>query len=143
MTVKIINRSKNPLPAYQTDGSSGVDLSAAIDAPITVTAGSPVAVPTGLSIELPHGYEAQIRSRSGLALKEGVFCLNSPGTIDADYRGEIKVILANTKDTPFTVKPGDRIAQMVFARVERALFEAVDTVSATARGSGGFGHTGV
>ncbi|MEK6795144.1 MAG: dUTP diphosphatase [Spirochaetota bacterium] len=143
MKVKIVNRSKNPLPKYQTEGSSGVDLYAAIDAPVPVRAGEPTAIPTGLFIELPMGFEAQIRSRSGLALKEGVFCLNSPGTIDADYRGEIKVILANTKAEPFTVKPGDRIAQMVFARVERVELANAGSVNETARGSGGFGHTGV
>ncbi|MBI4976242.1 MAG: dUTP diphosphatase [Spirochaetes bacterium] len=142
MTVRIVNKSKNPLPKYQTTGSSGVDMYADIEVPMQITAGQPVAVPTGLFVEIPHGYEAQIRSRSGLALKEGVFCLNSPGTIDSDYRGEIKVIIANTKDTPFTVKPGDRIAQMVFTKVEIAAFEQVSSLGDTERGHGGFGSTG-
>ncbi|WP_416487647.1 dUTP diphosphatase [Brachyspira hyodysenteriae] len=141
LKIKIINKSSNPLPKYQTVGSSGLDLHANIDNPITLNKNDIVLVPTGLFIEIPEGYEAQIRSRSSLALKNGIFCLNSPATIDSDYRGELKIILASLTDTPFTINHGDRIAQMVFAKVEKISFEEVDSLSDTQRGEGGFGST--
>lgn len=143
MNVNIVHEGKNPLPAYQTEGSSGVDLYANLDAPSTITFGKPVAIPTGLFLEIPKGYEAQVRSRSGLAVKHGIFCLNAPGTIDSDYRGEVKVILANVSDTPYTVEQGDRIAQLVFQKVEHVTFTEVDALTDTTRGAGGFGHTGI
>lgn len=134
-----------PLPAYETAGSAGVDLRAAVnaDAPLTLKPGARVLVPTGLSMALPSGFEAQVRPRSGLALKHGISVLNAPGTIDADYRGEIGVILVNLGDTPFTVSRGDRIAQLVFAPVWQGTFRAVDVLDETERSSGGFGSTGV
>ncbi|PCG19241.1 dUTP diphosphatase [Brachyspira sp. G79] len=141
LKIKIINRSSNPLPKYQTEGSSGLDLHANLDKPITLNKNDIVLVPTGLFIEIPEGYEAQIRSRSSLALKNGIFCLNSPATIDSDYRGELKIILASLTDTPFTINHGDRIAQIVFAKVERIDFEEADSISETQRGEGGFGST--
>ncbi|WP_304333331.1 dUTP diphosphatase [Brachyspira innocens] len=141
LKIKIINRSYNPLPKYQTEGSSGLDLHANLDKSITLNKNDIVLVPTGLFIEIPEGYEAQIRSRSSLALKNGIFCLNSPATIDSDYRGELKIILASLTDTPFTINHGDRIAQMVFAKVEKIDFEEVDSISETQRGEGGFGST--
>lgn len=141
LKIKIINKSDNPLPKYQTPGSSGLDLHANIDEPITLNKNDIVLIPTGLFIEIPEGYEAQVRSRSSLALKNGIFCLNSPATIDSDYRGELKIILASLTDVPFTINKGDRIAQMVFAKVEKASFEEVDTLSDTQRGEGGFGST--
>lgn len=141
LKIKIINKSNNPLPKYQTPGSSGLDLHANLDAPITLNKNDIVLVPTGLFIEIPKGYEAQIRSRSSLALKNGIFCLNSPATIDSDYRGELKIILASLTDKPFTINNGDRIAQMVFAKVEKIDFEEVDSISNTQRGEGGFGST--
>lgn len=133
-----------PLPAYETDGSAGMDLRAAVpdDAPVTLQPGGRALIPTGLAIALPADHEAQVRPRSGLALKFGVTCLNSPGTIDADYRGEVGVILANLGGEPFTVRRGDRIAQMVIAPVTRGAFEEVDSLDDTARGAGGFGSTG-
>ena len=141
LKIKIINKSNNPLPKYQTPGSSGLDLHANLDAPITLNKNDIVLVPTGLFIEIPEGYEAQIRSRSSLALKNGIFCLNSPATIDSDYRGELKIILASLTDKPLTINNGDRIAQMVFAKVEKIDFEEVDSISNTQRGDGGFGST--
>ena len=141
LKIKIINKSSNPLPKYQTSGSSGLDLHANIDKPITLNKNDIVLVPTGLFIEIPEGYEAQIRSRSSLALKNGIFCLNSPATIDSDYRGELKIILASLTDTPFTINHGDRIAQIVFAKVEKITFEETDSISDTQRGEGGFGST--
>ena len=141
LKIKIINKSNNPLPKYQTPGSSGLDLHANLEAPITLNKNDIVLVPTGLFIEIPEGYEAQIRSRSSLALKNGIFCLNSPATIDSDYRGELKIILASLTDKPFTINNGDRIAQMVFAKVEKINFEEVDSLSDTKRGEGGFGST--
>ena len=141
LKIKIINKSNNPLPKYQTPGSSGLDLHANLDAPITLNKNDIVLVPTGLFIEIPEGYEAQIRSRSSLALKNGIFCLNSPATIDSDYRGELKIILASLTDKPFTINNGDRIAQMVFAKVEKINFEEVDSLSDTKSGEGGFGST--
>ena len=143
LKIKVINKSKNPLPKYQTLGASGLDLHANIDAPITLNKNDIVLVPTGLYIEIPDGYEAQIRSRSSLALKHGIFCLNSPATIDSDYRGELKSILAALTDKPFTINAGDRIAQMVFAKVEKAEFEEVEELSDSIRGEGGFGSTNI
>lgn len=142
MRVKIINKSNNQLPAYETASSAGMDLRAFIDADIVLKPFERKLIPTGLYIELPDGYEAQIRPRSGLAIKSGITVLNSPGTIDADYRGEIKVILINLSDTDFTIKSGDRICQMVIAKHEKAEFIEVEEISETERGAGGFGHTG-
>ena len=142
MRVKIINKSDNQLPAYETASSAGMDLRAFTDADIVLKPFERKLIPTGLYIELPDGYEAQIRPRSGLAIKSGITVLNSPGTIDADYRGEIKVILINLSDTDFTIKSGDRICQMVIAKHEKAEFIEVDEISETERGAGGFGHTG-
>ena len=141
--VKIINKSNNPLPAYGTSESAGMDLRAWLEEPITLQPLQRVLVPTGVSIELPHGYECQIRPRSGLALKHGISVLNSPGTIDADYRGEIGVILANLSNEPFVVNPGERICQMVVARHSTVVWQTADTLSDSERGAGGFGHTGV
>lgn len=143
MEIKIINKSKHPLPQYATSLSAGVDLRANIDAPIVLQPMQRVLVPTGLFMALPEGYEAQVRPRSGLALKKGITVLNTPGTIDADYRGEIGVILVNLSDAPFEITDGERIAQMVIARHERAEWAEVDTLDVTERGAGGFGHTGV
>ncbi len=131
-----------PLPRYQTDHAAGMDLLADLDEPMVLQSMDRAAVPTGLAIELPEGFEAQVRPRSGLALKNGVTCLNSPGTIDADYRGEVKVILANLSREPFTVRRGDRIAQLVVAPVTRAAWVEVAELGQTARGEGGFGSTG-
>ncbi len=131
-----------PLPAYATEHAAGMDLCAAIDAPMTLAPGSRALVPTGLAIALPPGFEAQVRPRSGLAAKNGVTVLNTPGTIDADYRGEIKVILANLGAEPFTVERGMRIAQMVVARHEVVAWDIVESLDETARGAGGFGSTG-
>lgn len=143
MNVKIINKSKHPLPTYATNLSAGMDLRANIDEPILIRPLQRVLIPTGLYIALPDGYEAQVRPRSGLAIKKGVTVLNSPGTIDADYRGEVCVILVNLSDEPFTVTDGERIAQMVVARHEKVDWTAVESLDETERGSGGFGHTGV
>ncbi len=142
LTVKIINRSGNPLPAYATEGSSGMDVRADIAQPIELTAMQRMLVPTGLFIELPLGYEAQVRPRSGLAIKQGITCLNTPGTIDADYRGEIKVILINLSNETQVIQPGDRIAQLVFQKVEKIVLVDTTEISSTLRGEGGFGHTG-
>ena len=145
MTVKIVNKSNNKLPDYATINSAGVDLRAElwdVDVKI-IEPGERVLVHTGIYIELPEGYEAQIRPRSGLALKHGITVLNTPGTIDADYRGEIGVILINLGSEPYFLNNGDRIAQMVFSKYERAYFEVVDSLDETERGIGGFGHTGV
>lgn len=132
-----------PLPAYMSEGASGMDLSACVDEPVEIPPGERRLIPTGFSISLPAGYEAQIRPRSGLALKQGITLLNSPGTIDCDYRGEICIILANLGEAPFIVRRGDRIAQMVFAKVERANLQLVEDIDETKRNAGGFGHTGV
>lgn len=142
LTVRIINQSQNPLPDYATAGSAGMDLRADLNAPVTLQPLERQLIPTGLFMELPDGYEAQVRPRSGLAIKQGLTCLNTPGTIDADYRGEIKVILINLSQEQQTIHPGDRIAQMVINKVERVLWEAVSTISTTDRNAGGFGHTG-
>lgn len=143
MQIKVINRGRQPLPAYATEQSAGMDLRANIDAPLTLRPLERKLVGTGLYIALPQGYEAQIRPRSGLALKHGITVLNSPGTIDADYRGEIMVLLVNLSDTDFVINEGERIAQMVIARHEQAVFEPVETLDETGRGAGGYGHTGV
>jgi dUTP pyrophosphatase len=132
-----------PVPHYQTEHAAGVDLYAAVEGTVTIAAGQWKLVPTGIAVALPEGYEGQVRPRSGLALKHGIGMLNGPGTIDADYRGEIGVILFNFSDVPFSVQRGDRIAQLVLARVEKANFVKVDVLAATGRGAGGFGHTGV
>lgn len=142
MQVKVINRSKHALPAYATVQSAGLDLRANIDAPIVLKPLERTLVPTGVFIALPDGYEAQIRPRSGLAAKHGVTVLNSPGTIDADYRGEIKVILVNLSNEPFTIEDGERICQMVVAGYEQVSWNEVGTLDETERGDGGFGHTG-
>lgn len=142
MNIKVINRSHNQLPAYETAGSAGMDLRASLSEPVTLHPMERRLVPTGLSIELPEGYEAQIRPRSGLALRHGITLLNTPGTIDADYRGEIGVIMVNLSTADFTINDGDRIAQMVVARYERAEWEETDALSDSQRGAGGFGHTG-
>ena len=142
MRVKIINKSNNQLPAYETASSAGMDLRAFVDADVVLKPFERKLIPTGLFIELPDGYEAQIRPRSGLAIKSGITVLNSPGTIDADYRGEIKVILINLGNEDFTIKSGERICQMVIAKHEKAEFIEVETISETERGAGGFGHTG-
>lgn len=143
MKVKIINKSKNELPKYATADSAGVDLRANLDSPIKINPLERVLVPTGIHIGLPRGYEAQIRPRSGLALKFGITVLNTPGTIDADYTGEIKVILINLSNDIFVVSNGDRIAQMVINKYENAEFELVDKLDETERGDGGFCSTGI
>jgi dUTP pyrophosphatase len=132
-----------PVPAYATEGSAGLDLLAAIDAEVELKPGARAAVPCGIALALPHGYEGQIRPRSGLALNHGITCLNSPGTIDSDYRGEIKAILINHGDTPFKITRGMKIAQMVIARHEHAQFNEVSELGETVRGEGGFGSTGI
>lgn len=131
-----------PVPHYQTEHAAGVDLYAAVVGSVTIEAGRWKLVPTGIAVAIPEGYEGQVRPRSGLALKHGIGMLNAPGTIDADYRGEIGVILFNFSDVPFPIQRGDRIAQLVLARVEKAHFVKVETLTTTARGAGGFGHTG-
>lgn len=141
--IRLPHAADLPLPAYATPGSAGLDLQAAVSATVTLPPGARDAIPTGLAIALPDGWEAQVRPRSGLALKSGVTVLNSPGTVDADYRGEIKVILINLGDTPFVIARGDRIAQLVIAPVSQLVWQEVDTLPETARGSGGFGSTGV
>ena len=142
MKVKIINRSNNALPAYETAHAAGLDLRAHLSEAMSIAPMQRQLIPTGLFIELPIGYEAQIRPRSGLAFKNGITVLNSPGTIDADYRGEIKVLLINFSDTGFVVEPGERIAQMVLAAHAQITWEEVTLLSETARGEGGYGHTG-
>ena len=143
MEVRIINRSHHQLPAYATPLSAGMDLRANLDAPIVVEPLGRALVPTGLFMALPEGYEAQVRPRSGLALKRGLTVLNTPGTIDADYRGEVCVILVNLSNEPFTINDGERVAQMVVARHERVEWLPTDVLDDTERGAGGFGHTGV
>ena len=143
MTIKVINKSKHDLPKYQTELSAGMDLSANIDEPITLKPLERTLVKTGLFISLPKGYEAQVRPRSGLAFKNGITVLNTPGTIDADYRGEIGVILVNLSSQDFTINDGDRIAQMVIAKHETAIWEEVENLDETNRGEGGFGSSGV
>ena len=143
MTVKIINKSDNNLPAYETSSSAGMDLRAYLpEGPITLKPMQRTLVPTGLFMEIPEGYEGQVRPRSGLAIKNGITVLNTPGTIDADYRGEVKIILINLSDTDFTINSGERVAQIVFAKCEQMEVVNVETLSETERGAGGFGHTG-
>ena len=142
MKIKVINKSGNPLPRYATSQSAGLDLQANIENSITIGPLERAMIPTGLFIALPEGYEAQIRPRSGLAAKHGITVLNSPGTIDADYRGELKVVLVNLSNEAFTINNGERIAQMVVAKCEQTEFELVESLDATERGEGGFGHTG-
>ena len=142
MKVKIINKSNNPNPTYETSLSAGMDLRAYVEGPITLSPGERKLIKTGLHIELPEGYEAQVRPRSGLAFKKGITVLNSPGTIDADYRGEIKVILINHGDEPFVIEHEMRIAQMVVAKYQRIEFKLVKELTGSGRGSGGFGSTG-
>jgi len=132
-----------PLPAYMSEGASGMDLPACVEEPVVIQPGHRRLIPTGLYVSIPRGHEAQIRPRSGLALKHGITLLNSPGTIDSDYRGEICIILANLGDAPFTIQRGDRIAQMVFAKVERVELQPVEEIDETPRNAGGFGHTGI
>ena len=143
MVVKIINKSSNPLPQYSTEFSAGMDLRANLTDDLIIKPLQRVLVPTGLFIELPYGYEAQIRPRSGLAIKSGITVLNTPGTIDCDYRGEVKVILVNLSDQDFAVHHGDRICQMVIAKYEKADLQEVEVLSDSVRSDGGFGHTGV
>ena len=143
LKVKIINRGRQPLPTYATALSAGMDLRANIDEDITLLPMQRQLVPTGLHIALPEGYEAQIRPRSGLALKHGITVLNTPGTVDADYRGEIMVLLVNFSNEPFIVKDGERIAQMIVAKHEQVSFELTETLDETERGAGGYGHTGL
>lgn len=143
MTVKVVNKGHQPLPQYATAQSAGMDLRANLDEPVTLRPLERRLIPTGLHIALPAGYEAQVRPRSGLALKRGITVLNSPGTIDADYRGEIGVVLINLSQEDFVVNDGERIAQMVIARYEQASLTEVDILDETERGEGGYGHTGV
>lgn len=142
LSIPIINHSNNPLPAYATGGSSGMDISAFLEKELILQPMERALIPTGLFLEIPAGFEVQIRPRSGLAVKQGITCLNTPGTIDADYRGEIKVILINLSQEPQTIRTGDRIAQMVLQKVEKINWQSVSGISATERGAGGFGHTG-
>lgn len=141
--VKIINRSGHKLPAYETFSAAGMDVRACLETPMTLAPLQRALIPTGLRMQLPHGYECQVRPRSGLALKKGISIVNTPGTVDADYRGEIGVILINLSDTPFTVNDGDRIAQLVIGPYTRVEWEPVSELDETKRGDGGFGHTGI
>lgn len=142
LTFKIVNRSDNELPTYATSGASGMDVRAFLPAALTIQPLERILIPTGLYVEIPEGYEIQIRPRSGLAIKQGITCLNTPGTIDADYRGEIKIILINLSAESRQILPGDRIAQMVVQQVEKIKWEVTETISVTSRNEGGFGHTG-
>lgn len=142
VVIKIINTSGNELPGYATEGSSGMDIRADIQQPVVLQPLERAMIPTGIFLEIPYGYEAQMRPRSGLAHKQGITCLNSPGTIDSDYRGELKVILINLSPQPQTISNGERIAQVVIAKVEKASLKVVETLETSARGEGGFGHTG-
>ena len=142
MLVRIVNKSKHDIPKYETDASAGMDLRANLDQEVLLSPMQRALIPTGLFIELPVGFEAQVRPRSGLAFKYGITVLNTPGTIDADYRGEIKVILVNLSDQDFVIKDGERIAQMIISAHVQAQLEEVDVLNETVRGAGGFGHTG-
>ena len=142
LTVSVLNRSSNPLPRYATEGSAGADLCASLDEPLVIRPGEILLIPTGLFLALPEGVEAQVRSRSGMTLKHGVVVANGVGTIDSDYRGEVKVILTNLSQKPYAIQPGEKIAQLVLARYEQAAFSLVDSLDETARGEGGFGHSG-
>lgn len=141
--IKVVNKGNQPLPKYQTSQSAGMDLRANIDAPVLIKPLDRKLIPTGLHIALPEGYEAQIRPRSGLAIKKGITVINTPGTIDPDYTGDVGVILVNISNEDFVVQPGDRIAQMVINKFEQAKFEVVEELDETKRGEGGFGHTGI
>ena len=143
MKVCVVNKSNHRLPEYSTPMSAGMDLKANISEPITLGPLQRILIPTDLYMAIPEGYELQIRSRSGLALKSGIFCLNSPGTVDSDYRGNVGVILANFSDTPFIINPGDRVAQAVLNKFEKIEWEEVSTLDETERGTGGFGHSGI
>ena len=143
MQISIINTSNNQLPEYATTGSSGMDIRANLSNPIILQPLERTLIPTGLFLEIPTGYEAQIRPRSGLAIKQGLTCLNTPGTIDADYRGEIKIILINLSNEQQTIQHGDRIAQMVFMKIEQVQLTSVEIINETTRGNGGFGHSGI
>lgn len=143
MQVKIVNKSSNPSPAYATSLSAGMDIRANLQEPLTLNPLQRMLIPTGLYIALPEGYECQARPRSGLAVKHGITVLNSPGTIDADYRGELKILLVNLSDTPFVIEPGERIAQLVVAKHEHVEWSEVEVLDETERGEGGFGSTGV
>jgi len=143
ISVKIINQSSNPLPAYATPGSAGMDLRANIEAPVTLRPLERKLIPTGLFMEIPHGFEGQVRPRSGMAVNKGITCLNTPGTIDSDYRGEVKVLLINLSSEEQIIEAGDRIAQIVFVKIEMAGIELVQQLNQTERAAGGFGHTGV
>lgn len=143
MKVYVVNKSNHRLPEYSTPMSAGVDLKANISEPITLGPLQRILIPTDLYMAIPEGYELQICSRSGLALKNGIFCLNAPGVVDADYRGNVGVILANFSDTPFMINPGDRIAQVVLNKVEKIEWKEVTTLDETERGTGGFGHSGI
>jgi dUTP pyrophosphatase len=140
--IKIINTSDNPIPEYATAGSAGLDLRASLQEPVTLQPMERKMIPTGLFLEIPKGYEVQVRPRSGMAIKHGITCLNSPGTVDSDYRGEIKIILINLSSETHRINSGDRIAQMVVAKVEKAFLKPVAQLESTERGEGGFGHTG-
>lgn len=142
LNVKIINRSANPLPHYATEGAAGMDLRANLQFPVELQPLQRAAIPTGIFIELPHGYEAQVRPRSGMALRQGITCLNSPGTIDSDYRGEVHVILVNLSAEAHTIQHGDRVAQMVVQKVEQVAWVQEENLSQTVRNEGGFGSTG-
>ncbi len=141
--VKIINDSSNPLPAYETPSSAGMDVRARLDSPVTLQPLQRALIPTGLRIQLPQGYECQVRPRSGLALKHGISLVNTPGTVDADYRAEIGIIVINLSDQPYTITDGERIAQLVIKEYVHVTWEQVDRIDETERGEGGFGHTGV
>lgn len=143
MTISIINTSNNPLPSYETAASAGMDIRANLAQTVNIKPMERLLIPTGLFIELPIGFEAQIRPRSGLAFKHGITVLNSPGTIDADYRGELKILLINFSDTDFSVQHGDRIAQMIISKHESVQWNEVQELSETSRGAGGYGHTGI
>jgi dUTP pyrophosphatase len=143
ITINIINQSANPLPSYATAGSAGMDIRASLTETLTLQPMERMLIPSGLFVEIPEGYEIQIRPRSGLALKQGITCLNTPGTIDSDYRGEIKVLLINLSNEKQVIENGDRIAQMVLAKTEKAAFQLVEKITETQRGEGGFGHTGI
>lgn len=142
MKIKVINKSKHPLPEYSTEASAGMDLRASLEKEVALKPMERCLVPTGLFLEIPVGFEAQIRPRSGLAIKKGITVLNAPGTIDADYRGEVCIILVNLSNETFVIKDGERICQMVIAKHEKAEWESVETLQDSARGTGGFGHTG-
>ena len=142
LEIKIVNTSDNPIPDYATEGSAGLDLRAWLPEPVLLQPMERKMIPTGLFFEIPEGYEVQVRPRSGMAIKHGITCLNSPGTVDRDYRGEIKIILINLSSESHTISSGDRIAQMVVAKVEKAILKPVEQLQSTSRGEGGFGHTG-